>query len=135
MAGERPESVGVFGSGRSASNGAQTLSSSLPSNDLRSRFALGHTSYSSEFNPQATRLAISLKRSNDPDHQGIGDVPSIGRFELAASSETEVVDGEIDITETLELKPARVVRRVDSTLPCTKTRLEDVRGLQRSGLE
>ena len=48
------------------------------------------------------------------DHQGIGDVPPIRRFELAASSTVEVVDGEMDITEPVESKPQPVVRRVDS---------------------
>ena len=50
----------------------------------------------------------------DRDHQGIGDVPPIRRFELVASSEVEVVDGEMDITEPGESKPQPVVRRVDS---------------------
>ena len=50
----------------------------------------------------------------DRDHQGIGDVPPIRRFELANPSTVEVVDGEMDITEPVESKPQPVVRRVDS---------------------
>jgi len=50
----------------------------------------------------------------DRDHQGIGDVPPIRRFEIADRSTVEVVDGEMEITEEQESKPAPVVRRVDS---------------------
>ena len=52
--------------------------------------------------------------NHDRDHQGIGDVPPIRRFELAAASGAEVFDGEMEITETPDPKPALVVRRVDS---------------------
>lgn len=52
--------------------------------------------------------------SHDRDHQGIGDVPPIRRFELADRSTVEVVDGEMEITEEQESKSAPVVRRVDS---------------------
>jgi hypothetical protein len=48
------------------------------------------------------------------DHQGIGDVPPVRRFELAAPSDAEVVDGEMDITTEPDPKPVPVVRRVDS---------------------
>jgi hypothetical protein len=50
----------------------------------------------------------------DRDHQGIGDVPPIRRFELAAAARVEVLDGEMDIAAEAETKPAPVVRRVDS---------------------
>lgn len=49
----------------------------------------------------------------DRDHQGIGDVPPIRRFELANPPKSEVVDGEMEITEEAEPKPVPVVRRVD----------------------
>ncbi|MEE8488986.1 MAG: IS481 family transposase [Acidimicrobiia bacterium] len=52
--------------------------------------------------------------NHDRDHQGIGDVPPVRRFELAAPPKAEVVDGEMDITEEPEPKPQPVVRRVDS---------------------
>ncbi len=52
--------------------------------------------------------------NHDRDHQGIGDVPPVRRFELANSSKTEVVDGEMDISQELDPKPVPVVRRVDS---------------------
>ena len=51
--------------------------------------------------------------NHDRDHQGIGDVPPVRRFELAISSKVEVVDGEVDLSEPVESKPAPVVRRVD----------------------
>lgn len=50
----------------------------------------------------------------DRDHQGIGDVPPIRRFELANPVITDLVDGEMDITEPGESKPQPVVRRVDA---------------------
>lgn len=52
--------------------------------------------------------------NHDRDHQGIGDVPPMRRFELANPAKVEVVDGEMKITEEPESKPAPVVRRVDS---------------------
>lgn len=52
--------------------------------------------------------------NHDRDHQGIGDVPPIRRFELAAPSGFEVVDGEMEITEEPPPKPNLVVRRVDT---------------------
>lgn len=52
--------------------------------------------------------------NHDRDHQGIGDVPPIRRFELANPVITDVVDGEMDITEAPEPKPVPVVRRVDA---------------------
>ncbi len=52
--------------------------------------------------------------NHDRDHQGIGDVPPIRRFELANPPAVEVVDGEMDITEPVEVKPQPVVRRVDT---------------------
>ena len=52
--------------------------------------------------------------NHDRDHQGIGDVPPIRRFELAAAEKVEVVDGEMEITEEPDPKPQPVVRRVDS---------------------
>jgi transposase InsO family protein len=47
------------------------------------------------------------------EHQGIGDVPPIRRFELAARTVFEVVDGDMEITDEPEPKPNLVVRRVD----------------------
>jgi transposase InsO family protein len=46
------------------------------------------------------------------EHQAIGDVAPIGRFELAKATSVEVVDGDID--PAAEVEPARfVIRRVD----------------------
>lgn len=52
--------------------------------------------------------------NGDRDHQGIGDVPPIRRFELASPATADVVDGEMDITDEPEPKPQLVVRRVDA---------------------
>ena len=52
--------------------------------------------------------------NHDRDHQGIGDMPPIRRFELANPATTDVVDGDMDITEPVESKPQLVVRRVDA---------------------
>src|SRR6266581_341558 len=47
------------------------------------------------------------------EHQAIGDVPPIRRFELAERSAVEVVDGEVKIEEVPEGRPKVVARRVD----------------------
>lgn len=52
--------------------------------------------------------------NHDRDHQGIGDVSPIRRFELAGDRAFEVVDGEMEISQEPEPKPHLVVRRVDS---------------------
>ena len=52
--------------------------------------------------------------NHEREHQGIGDVPPIRRFELARDRIIEVVDGELEITEEPEPKPNLVVRRVDA---------------------
>lgn len=52
--------------------------------------------------------------NHERDHQGIGGVAPVRRFELANSSKVEVVDGEMEITEEPDPTPALVVRRVDS---------------------
>lgn len=52
--------------------------------------------------------------NHDRDHQGIGDVPPIRRFELANPVTTDVVDGEMEITDKPEPKPQPVLRRVDA---------------------
>ncbi len=49
----------------------------------------------------------------DREHQGIGDVPPIRRFELAARSSFEVIDGEVAIEEEPQPQPRTVGRRVD----------------------
>ena len=47
------------------------------------------------------------------EHQGIGDVPPIRRFELAEMRLVEVVDGEVEIEPEPEERPRVVARRVD----------------------
>jgi hypothetical protein len=47
------------------------------------------------------------------EHQGIGDVPPIRRFELADKHIVEVVDGEVEVEKVPEQRPPVVARRVD----------------------
>lgn len=34
------------------------------------------------------------------EHQSLGDVPPIGRFALSATSKHDVIDGEVEVSET-----------------------------------
>jgi transposase InsO family protein len=47
------------------------------------------------------------------EHQAIGDVAPIRRFELAEKRPVEVADGEIEVEQVPEVRPRVVVRRVD----------------------
>jgi len=47
------------------------------------------------------------------EHQAIGDVPPIRRFELAEKNTVEVVDGEVEMEEVPERRPKITPRRVD----------------------
>jgi hypothetical protein len=47
------------------------------------------------------------------EHQAIGDVAPIRRFELAERRPTDVIDGEVEIEQVLQEKPKVVGRRVD----------------------
>ena len=48
------------------------------------------------------------------EHQAIGDVPPIRRFELAEQRPVEVIDGDVEVpVQQLEPSPKLVVRRVD----------------------
>jgi len=49
------------------------------------------------------------------EHQGIGDVPPIRRFELAEKKTVDVVDGEVDVEPVPEQRPRIAARRVDQT--------------------
>lgn len=51
--------------------------------------------------------------NHEREHQGIGDVAPIRRFELAAPRSFEVVDGEMAIEEDLPPVPRAIGRRVD----------------------
>ena len=51
--------------------------------------------------------------NNDREHQSIGDVPPIRRFELARSASLEVIDGDVAIEETPAPRPKTASRRVD----------------------
>jgi hypothetical protein len=47
------------------------------------------------------------------EHQAIGDVAPIRRFELAESRLLDVVDGEVHVEQTPQVRPRVVARRVD----------------------
>jgi hypothetical protein len=51
--------------------------------------------------------------NNEREHQAIGDVAPIRRFELAEKKPVDVVDGEIEIEPAPEVRPRVVARRVD----------------------
>ena len=47
------------------------------------------------------------------EHQAIGDVAPLRRFELAEREVVDIVDGDVEIEEALESRPRVVARRVD----------------------
>jgi hypothetical protein len=51
--------------------------------------------------------------NNEREHQSLGDVPPIRRFELARPATLEVIDGEVEIEEEAPPRPKTVGRRVD----------------------
>lgn len=51
--------------------------------------------------------------NNEREHQSLGDVPPIRRFELAKPAPLEVIDGDIAIEEEPPPRPKTVSRRVD----------------------
>jgi transposase InsO family protein len=70
-------------------------------------------SFDSVDDMQAALDVWVLDYNNERDHQSLGDVPPIRRFELARPASLEVIDGEVAIEE--EPAPAKKVvgRRVD----------------------
>ena len=51
--------------------------------------------------------------NNEREHQSLGDVPPIRRFELARPATLEVIDGEVEVDEQARARPKTVGRRVD----------------------
>ncbi len=51
--------------------------------------------------------------NNEREHQSLGDVPPIRRFELARTAELEVIDGDVADEEPPPPRPKVVTRRVD----------------------
>ena len=51
--------------------------------------------------------------NHERDHQSLGDVPPIRRFELARPASLEVIDGNVAVEEEPPLRPKTVMRRVD----------------------
>ena len=50
--------------------------------------------------------------NNDREHQSLGDVPAIRRFELARPASLEVIDGDVGVEEEPRVHPKTVSRRV-----------------------
>jgi transposase InsO family protein len=63
---------------------------------------------------QAALDAWVADYNNEREHQSLGDVPPIRRFELARPASLEVIDGEIADEEPPPLRPKVVTRRVDN---------------------
>lgn len=60
-------------------------------------------------------LDVWVGRYNtEREHQGIGDVPPIRRFELAQTKPFEVIDGDVVVATEPEPKPKAITRRVDA---------------------
>jgi hypothetical protein len=51
--------------------------------------------------------------NHERQHQVLGDIPPIRRFELARPATLEVIDGEVEIEEQAPARPKTVGRRVD----------------------
>lgn len=51
--------------------------------------------------------------NNEREHQSLGDVPPIRRFELARPASLEVIDGDVAVEEEPAPRPKTVPRRVD----------------------
>jgi transposase InsO family protein len=62
---------------------------------------------------QAALDAWVVDYNHEREHQSLGDVPPIRRFELARPASLEVVDGDIATQEEPALRPRIVFRRVD----------------------
>lgn len=81
---------------------------------MRKEFFSLHTFEAIERTQTALDAWVSHYNS-EREHQGIGDVPPIRRFELAAPPSFDVIDGEV-VVDRPELPARRMVgRRVDST--------------------
>ena len=51
--------------------------------------------------------------NNEREHQSLGDVPPIRRFELARPASLEVIDGDVSVEEEPPPRPKTISRRVD----------------------
>ncbi len=82
-----------------------------------------HKTMRKEFLPGATFASIAQAQedldrwvqhyNHHREHQGIGDVAPIRRFELAMKKAFDVVDGEVEIEQVPQERPRVVARRVD----------------------
>ena len=79
---------------------------------MRKEFFAENTSDSTEQAQEALDRWVE-HYNHHREHQAIGDVPPIRRFELAETHHVEVVDGAIEIEQVPEVRPRVVARRVD----------------------
>jgi hypothetical protein len=79
---------------------------------MRKEFLLGASFDSIEQAQQALDGWV-IHYNHHREHQGIGDVAPIRRFELAEKKTIEVVDGEVEVEQVSEVRPRVVARRVD----------------------
>ncbi len=63
--------------------------------------------------PRRSSIGGSPTTTHHREHQGIGDAPPIRRFELAENRLLDVVDGEVESEQVLEVRPRVVAQRVD----------------------
>lgn len=79
---------------------------------MRKEFLAG-ASFSSIEQAQLDLDAWVSHYNHRREHQGIGDVAPIRRFELAEKKPVDVVDGEVEVEQVPEARPRVVARRVD----------------------
>ena len=79
---------------------------------MRKEFFSGKTFETIE-ETQAALDAWVVDYNNEREHQSLGDVPPIRRFELARPASLEVIDGDIEIEQEPPARPKTVTRRVD----------------------
>jgi transposase InsO family protein len=79
---------------------------------MRKEF-FSHQSFESIDEMQAGLDAWVADYNNEREHQSLGDVPPVRRFELAPSASLEVIDGDVAVEEQPPPRRMTVSRRVD----------------------
>jgi transposase InsO family protein len=79
---------------------------------MRKEFFSEH-SFDTSDQAQAALDAWVIYYNHEREHQSLGDVPPIRRFELATQPAFEVIDGDIAVDEEPQPRPKTVGRRVD----------------------
>jgi hypothetical protein len=80
---------------------------------MRKEF-FSHNSFETIEELQSALDAWVVDYNNEREHQALGDIPPIRRFELAAQPSLEVIDGEVADEEPQPPRPKVVTRRVDN---------------------